>query len=296
MWGSGWLQLLRVPNLFTVPGDPLAGGLLAAVAVGASASPLPMVAGAGAAILLYAGGLLQNDYFDLAEDRADRPNRPLPAGRVNPKAAIVTAFALALAGVCLAGAVSLASGAAAATLLVVMTLYNIGLKRNRIAGPAMMGLCRGLSLLIGAAMLGWSAMLETPVLFSAAGLAVFVASITVIASRETQTVRIGTRRWLPAGFLAVWVGGLIVMLPEALWISAVMGTLAVCWALYCAVLLKGQPAPAVVQKTIGRFIGGLLLVQAAVVVHAVPTGLFVAAGLMLAWPVSRQLAKRFYAS
>jgi len=28
---AAWLQLLRVPNLFTVPGDPLAGGKVARI-------------------------------------------------------------------------------------------------------------------------------------------------------------------------------------------------------------------------------------------------------------------------
>lgn len=293
---NSWLQLLRVPNLLTVPGDPLAGGLLAMAAGASGAGSLQFAAAAGASLLLYSGGLIQNDYFDLAEDRIERPNRPLPSGRVNPKVAIFVAFALAVAGVCLAGAASVAGGAAAAAVLVVMTLYNAGLKRVRIVGPIFMGVCRGLSLMIGAGLFGWAAMCELPVIISAAGLAVFIAAVTAIASRETQTIRVGLLRWLPAAVIAAWLAGLTVLLPNAAWISATMASIAVLWVVYCVLPLKASPAPAVVQKTIGRLIGGLLPIQAAVAVHAIPAGLFVAAALVLAWPVARLLAKRFYAS
>jgi hypothetical protein len=42
---TAWLQLLRVPNLFTVPGDPLAGFSLAAVAVNSEVSFCSIVQG-----------------------------------------------------------------------------------------------------------------------------------------------------------------------------------------------------------------------------------------------------------
>ena len=67
---KNWLQLLRAPNLFTVPGDPLAGFLLAS---GGEFVAYAAFLAMGASICFYCGGLLLNDLADLEEDRRDRP-------------------------------------------------------------------------------------------------------------------------------------------------------------------------------------------------------------------------------
>ena len=71
-----WLRLLRFPNLFTVPGDPLAGFFLA----GAAAPPGNALLAVGAALCFYVCGLVLNDLVDVGEDARERPGRPLPAG------------------------------------------------------------------------------------------------------------------------------------------------------------------------------------------------------------------------
>ena len=82
-----------MPNLLTVPGDPSAGFFLAALAVESwpTRPVLRVGIAAGVSLLLYAAGLLWNDYFDFAEDLRDRPDRPLPSGRVHPRIAGVVA-------------------------------------------------------------------------------------------------------------------------------------------------------------------------------------------------------------
>ena len=92
--GAAWLQLLRVPNLFTVPGDPVAGFLLATFGV---LTPDVVLAILGS-LCLYAGGLVLNDLHDLDEDRRDRPNRPLPAGEIAVRSAWLAVIGLFLVG------------------------------------------------------------------------------------------------------------------------------------------------------------------------------------------------------
>ncbi|MEI6872694.1 MAG: UbiA family prenyltransferase, partial [Verrucomicrobiota bacterium] len=75
-----WLQLLRAPNLFTVPGDPIAGYLIA----NSGFFDISIVLVGMASLAFYGAGLLLNDLVDLREDSAERPDRPLPAGRVAP--------------------------------------------------------------------------------------------------------------------------------------------------------------------------------------------------------------------
>src|SRR5271168_4002552 len=90
-----WLQLFRAPNLFTVPGDPLAGFLLASAGAGVFHPAIAAII--LASLLFYGFGLLLNDLMDLCEDCAERPSRPLPSGAVNPKVVWVVAIFVAVA-------------------------------------------------------------------------------------------------------------------------------------------------------------------------------------------------------
>lgn len=308
---SAWCRLLRVPNLFTVPGDPIIGFVVATLAVPHEASTAwasllwpPVLC----ALLLYAAGLLANDYFDLAEDRRDRPLRPLPAGDVKPRTALAVALGLIAAAV----AAGLLAGVALAGLAAVLGLcvlaYDMALKRVPLLGPLTMGACRGLSLMLGAAALGPAALASPHVLLPAGALALYIAAITLIAAGETRRRPLTLLRWGPAvGMVAFLVTLLLptesalMFLPalgvEHLWLlTCVLFILAAGQTFRAAEALRGSPEPALVQQTIGRLIRNLLLVHAAVaLVLEWPFGLLGAA-LLVCWPVSALLARRFYAS
>ena len=139
-----WARLLRLPNLFTVPGDPVAGYLLVA---GARWSP----AAAGAAVgmtLVYEGGLLLNDVCDRQADAVSRPDRPLPAGEVQPRTVLAVGAALMAAGVLTVFVTAPPrAGVAAAGVAVLAAAYDRVLKHHRVAGALAMGLCRAGSVL-----------------------------------------------------------------------------------------------------------------------------------------------------
>ncbi|MGW6155574.1 UbiA family prenyltransferase, partial [Streptomyces sp. NPDC055144] len=92
-----WAELLRLPALFTVPGDALAG----ASAVGLRPGRGTFLA-IGSSLCLYEAGMALNDWADRAEDAVDRPHRPLPSGRIRPAAALAAAGGLTAAGLALA--------------------------------------------------------------------------------------------------------------------------------------------------------------------------------------------------
>jgi len=296
-----WRQLLRVPNLFTVPGDPIAGCLLAASMTGTGGvSSGRLLAAALPSLLLYCAGLIQNDCFDMEEDLRDRPDRPLPSGAVPLRTAFTASATLAAAGVIVAAVLSPAALPVAALLATAMTLYNRGAKRLRLLGPILMGTCRGLSLLLGAAALGGAALSPLAVWGSALFLTAYIAAVTHLAAGETHRSRIGPARWLPGAVLIVWLLPSHTLLqprdaPSSVACLALAVT-AVLWTLYCGGLLKDAPPPKLVQQTIGRFLQGLILIQATLAAASGQLGLCVAAVLLVFWPVSRRLAKRFYAS
>jgi 4-hydroxybenzoate polyprenyltransferase len=78
-----YARLVRLPNVFTAVAD-IGLGILAA---GRAASPTSAVLLVVASTALYSGGMVWNDYFDVEQDRRERPFRPLPSGAVSRFAA-----------------------------------------------------------------------------------------------------------------------------------------------------------------------------------------------------------------
>src|SRR5438034_11690528 len=74
-----WARLVRLPNVFTALADIGLGILVAGpVTVGAAPAALLLLASA----CLYCGGMVWNDYFDVEQDRRERPFRPIPSGAI----------------------------------------------------------------------------------------------------------------------------------------------------------------------------------------------------------------------
>lgn len=145
---GAWAELLRLPALFTVPGDALAG----AAAAGARPGVRTLLA-IGSSVCLYEAGMALNDWADREEDARERPHRPIPSGRIRPAAALTAAGALTGAGLALAAGAGRPALAVAAPLAATVWAYDLSLKHTP-AGPAAMAAARGLDLLLGAAATG----------------------------------------------------------------------------------------------------------------------------------------------
>ncbi|MCK6545222.1 UbiA family prenyltransferase [Myxococcota bacterium] len=143
-----YLALARPSNLPTVWTNVLAGSALAAPgALEPGRTALVALGGS----LLYSAGMVLNDAFDRAIDAKERPERPIPSGRV----AASTAFALGAALLVLGLGVTI--GAAllgrdttpwpavitAVVLAAAIVLYDLWHKSNPVA-PFVMGACRAL--------------------------------------------------------------------------------------------------------------------------------------------------------
>jgi 4-hydroxybenzoate polyprenyltransferase len=207
---------------------------------------------------------------------------------------------MATAAVVFAFIVSTATGLIAIVLVGIITAYNHSAKRVRIVGPVFMGLCRGLNFLLGVGVVGLNGISMPAIVISALLLSLFIAAVTQIASSETDRYKTGPIRWLPGVILVAWFLGLFMLVKLSneiiLIVSLLLAGLACLWAFYCGSLLVSNAPPAVVQKTIGRFLRGLLLIQAAIIALSGTPGFIAVAILLVAWPVSQKLAVRFYAS
>lgn len=173
-----YLQLVRLPNLFTAAADPLAGWLLVGGALADARGWGPRLA---AGVALYAAGMILNDVFDYDVDLRERPGRPLPSGRVSRRLAGVLGAILLAAGPALAALGGGRAFAVALALAACVFGYDAILKRTPV-GPLAMGACRSLNLALGLSAdlrlggpAGWLA---------ASAFGLFVAGVTWISRRE----------------------------------------------------------------------------------------------------------------
>jgi hypothetical protein len=183
-----WLQLFRLPNVFTAAADVLMGYLFTHPSLEEYRVSLLLV---GASCLLYTAGMVLNDVFDIEIDRRERPGRPLPSGRIGLTTARWVGFELLLVGVGLAWlagsfAGSLRPGLVATALAAAVLLYNRVLKQTP-AGPLGMGACRFLNVLLGmsAADVSW----QPTHLLVAAGIGVYIVGVTWFARTEAEVSR-----------------------------------------------------------------------------------------------------------
>ena len=182
-----YAQLVRLPNVFTAMADIVLGYI---VMLGSGARFGPFVCLLIASTLLYWAGMIFNDYFDLAEDRRDRPGRPLPSGRVPVNTAVALGIAFFAGGVLFAfladlqaEALHYVSTSIAILLIVAILLYDGALKQT-IVGPFVMGSCRFLNILLGLSVIGefppvWGLLLATVV-------GCYVTGVTLFARTEAK--------------------------------------------------------------------------------------------------------------
>jgi len=269
-------ELVRAPAAFTVPGDTLAGA--------AAAGRRPALGLAASSVCLYWAGMALNDYADREVDAKERPQRPIPSGRVSPAVAFGLAAGLTGAGVALAG---LAGGAGAVAIAVplagVIWAYDLELKSTPI-GPLAMAAARTLDVLMGAGIRGIPRAAPTAVTIGA-----HTAAITALSRREVE----GASPALPAGMLAATVG-----ISAATCARLRSNRVAATALLGAYVVSVGQadiaamrdPAPNQMQRAVGAGILGMMPLQATLAAGsgALRSALSVAA----AFPLARRLSRR----
>ncbi|HQL10250.1 UbiA family prenyltransferase [Oligosphaera ethanolica] len=177
-----WSRLVRVANLFTVFGDPLAGFLLAALLLGSGINPWRLIAVAISSVFLYAFGTIQNDWCDLTEDSRHRPERPLPSKQITPAAAALGALVCAAVALFFALLLGRWPFFVALFILALVTAYNVRLKKTLGPGSLCMGLCRGANVLLGAACVGFPFGLFPLVIAET----IYITTVTWLADGENR--------------------------------------------------------------------------------------------------------------
>jgi 4-hydroxybenzoate polyprenyltransferase len=183
-----YLLLIRLPNVFTVPSNILAG-YFATITL-AEADSVHLVALVISSGLLYIAGIILNDYFDIEIDKRERPFRPLPSGNISKRHAL----SIAIIALLIANTISLLLGPTSFALSLALTLaiiaYDYRLKHG-LLGPFAMGAARLLNVIFGAS-------LVLPYLSNhsygivgaaAASLFLYTIAITILSKKEAGNER-----------------------------------------------------------------------------------------------------------
>lgn len=180
-----YLQLMRLPAVFTAMSNIVLGFVLVhGATLKHEDCPLAFCLLLLSSSCLYLGGMVWNDVFDRKVDAEERPNRPIPSGRVPLTAAIGIGGGLVVAGLAAAAFVSATAAAVAILLTVAIFTYNGYLKQTTF-GPVSMGLCRVLNILLGgSAALEFADVWTAPQVNVALALGIYIVGVTGFAKGE----------------------------------------------------------------------------------------------------------------
>jgi 4-hydroxybenzoate polyprenyltransferase len=186
-----YLELVRLPNVFTAMADVTMGLLVARADETGSFSSGQRIIGLliAASGLLYMSGVVLNDVFDFKLDALERPERPLPSGRISLKSARYLGWTLLLLGLLLALEAAFFLGklrpaAVALVLAACIVAYNASLKRT-LLGPPAMGACRMLNVLLGMSVMSGPLLVEHWLV--AASIGTYIMGVTWLARTENVT-------------------------------------------------------------------------------------------------------------
>src|SRR5262249_45275849 len=235
---------------------------------------LPFVLLLAASGCLYCAGMVWNDYFDLEQDKRERPFRPLPSGKIPLHAAARLGTLLLIGGVAFAALASLSQGlfddgsrrlsaVLALFIAAAVLLYDRWLKRTW-AGPLGMGACRFLNVLLGVSASGglaWPRGAQLALVVS-----VYVAGVTWFARGEARASNVNALR----GAAALILGSLLLALPLPVGLppgtaSPLFPYLLVVFGFTLGVPLyqaTESPTPARVQAAVKRCLMGLIVLDA----------------------------------
>jgi 4-hydroxybenzoate polyprenyltransferase len=264
-----YLQIVRFPAVFTAMADIVLGFVLAHRTL----SPLSeFVALFAASSCLYLAGMALNDFFDREIDAKERPHRPIPSGRISPRAALTLGSALLALGLASACAAGIVSATIAGALAGLVLAYDGALKSTP-AGPVAMGGCRALNVLLGAsgaALAFW----KSPQVGIAAAMGLYVAGITWFARREavmsSRSQLVGATIVIHSGILF-----LLLFLPISGWPpsyragqAALLLVLAVAFIDFRLAPAVKDPTPSKVQAGVKQMLLAIALLDATMVYWA----------------------------
>jgi 4-hydroxybenzoate polyprenyltransferase len=257
-----YLQLMRAPAVFTAISNILAAHL---IVTNGNIQWLNLTILMLASAALYLAGMILNDCFDYQEDARERPNRPLPAGRIALKTAWSLGWLLLGSGVILASLVGFQQLTIAIVLAAFIIIYN-GYAKQTLIGTTVMGGCRYLNWLLGLSVLP----LQSTQFILALPIFIYVAALTLLSIDETSATK---KNYLVFSFIIMLLGSfLLLFIQLAITKSTLVGPIVLLglFMLIANRMLKTYQnfTPAQIQKTIKFLVMGIIPLDALLVLSS----------------------------
>jgi len=245
-----WLQLARISNAPTVVSDSVAGAVLVS-----AAAPAREIFGVAVAMaLFYTAGMILNDVMDVEIDRRERPERPLPSGRIQLRSATGAAGLLFGIGEVVLIGLGWRPAVAGLGLIALIFLYDAWHKGNAVS-PVLMGGCRALVYVVAGFAVADSLPWE---LWAGAGmLLLYIVGLTQVAKAEA-TGR--SSAWPTAAVLAPVVFWAFLLPPLGFVVLAAFAA----WVLWALRLVRSKR----IGPAVGAMIAGVSLFDAVAVASA----------------------------
>jgi 4-hydroxybenzoate polyprenyltransferase len=276
------LQLLRPANVVTALADVLAGYAVA----GAGRTGLGWLLASTAC--LYAGGIVLNDVFDREIDRVERPERPIPSGRIGAPVAAALGTALLAAGAAFAAMANPAALRIAVLIAAAVLLYDAWTKRLPLVGPVNMGLCRALNLLLGVAAAPGAVQGNWPLALLPL---VYIAGVTALSRGEVHGGRRGTAAFALISLTLVLIALAVLTGSVPSWAGLVL-TVALGWRVLPPFLAAWrEPAAPQIRRAIRTGVLSLVILDA--VIGITFGGLLYGALILATGVVAGALARGF---
>ncbi len=141
----GILELARAGNV-AITGFSVLIGTGGAVK---SANIQGVILAVASAMIIAAGGNAQNDYYDQKTDAVNRPERPIPSGRISPRFAFIFSIICYGAGVILGWLIGRDTGLVASVVAILLWLYAFKGKIMGLGGNLIIALICALAFIYG---------------------------------------------------------------------------------------------------------------------------------------------------
>ena len=299
----GWLQLCRLPHLFTVPGDPVAAFLIAGGLARHPDGYFPLAAVCFVSFAMSLFGIITNDLADIQLDMDQHPDRPLPRGLVSPRAASYAAQLCFLTAVVTAACLGRRFFLVTLVVFISIYSYNFYVKYRPRRASMMMAVMRDLSFALGILIVpGIPIARILLLLLYGVGLFFYYCGLNEITRSETlsKMVRPGGREVLAGAACCSLVPLLFtvkLLRDSATLLPVLYGLLAI---LLCALYLltalwvyqvsRTGSSPARIQMAVHVSFRAALMVQAAV---AASCGLVITPLILLACLVCSALSEKY---
>ena len=280
------LRLCRIGTWFSPAADVLASSAIVGLPFGAD-----VLRAMAASVCVYGAGMVWNDIADRAEDRVQRPERPLVNGD------LPLAFALLFGAALLAGSLALSPCAMHHGLLATLVLvYDFAAKKVAWLGALNMGVLRGLNLWTGMAIAVATASTEMPspdteraLLVAAVAYAIYIVAVTFLGIFEDSKTVTGRAVATVQSAPPIVAFGAIAVVQGSFWPAPALAAMPALWFLRRNTMRREWPR-AEIRRSMTYLLLGTMLYTALLTLAAGRP--YEAAGIAATIPVARAIARR----